>query len=191
MDAAFAATFVGWGIAGLWRGRVLSPVGLSLVSLNLVVGLSFLRRRPARRQATPKEAALCLPSVLTGPLAMAIAPPAETWPLPLQIGFAAVTGLLLVALLSLGRSFAVLPSLREVVARGPYRLVRHPIYACELLMMLAACLAAASVWGAVVFSVALVTLVVRVRVEESVLENEDAYRDYRAAVRYRLIPGIW
>ena len=37
-------------------------------------------------------------------------------------------GLSLVSLLTLGRRFGVRPALRELVRRGPYQIVRHPMY---------------------------------------------------------------
>src|SRR5262249_17872921 len=51
-----------------------------------------------------------------------------TWP---RAGLALVVlaaGLSLVSLLTLGRLFGVRPALRGLVTRGPYKLVRHPIY---------------------------------------------------------------
>jgi protein-S-isoprenylcysteine O-methyltransferase Ste14 len=41
-----------------------------------------------------------------------------------------------VVLLYLGRSFSILPEARRLVVTGPYRFVRHPLYATEMICML-------------------------------------------------------
>lgn len=192
VDAALGATLLGWAVAGLLKGRVDSLVGLTLVAVNVVVGGLFLLRRPVRRRAAPREVALCLPSVLMGPAAMLVAPAIEGWTAPAQLLFVAAALALLVSLATLGGSFAVLPALRGVVARGPYRLLRHPVYAAELLMVVAAAgLAARSLWGVGVIVTTLVTLAVRIGVEERVLMDDDAYRAYQSRVRWRLVPLLW
>jgi protein-S-isoprenylcysteine O-methyltransferase Ste14 len=191
VDAALAATLIGWSVVGLTRGSATSAVGISLVALNIVVGLLFLTRASARRHATWRQLAACLPSVLIGPVAMSVAPPAETWALGWQALFVAATAGLLISLATLGRSFSVLPALRSVVNRGPYRLVRHPIYACEMAMVMAACGASSSWLGVMVIVAAIVTIVVRIGVEERMLEAEPAYRRLRVVVRHRLVPGLW
>ena len=192
VDAALAATLVGWAIAGLVKGRVATPVGITLVTVNVVVGLLFLTRQRVRRRATPGAIALAVPSVLMGPAAMLVAPPAERWPAEANGLFAVAALALVVSLGTLGRSFSVLPALREVVARGPYRLIRHPIYLAELTMVAAAAgLAGRSLLGLGVILATVVTLGLRIVVEESVLSNDDAYTAYRKRVRWRLIPRVW
>ncbi len=192
VDAALAATLVGWAVAGLVKGRVATVVGMTLVTVNVVVGILFLTRQRVRRRATPSEIALAVPSVLMGPAAMVVAPPAESWPTEANALFVLAAGALLVSLATLGTSFSVLPALREVVARGPYRLVRHPIYLAELLMVAAAAgLAGRSAAGLGVIAATIVTLGLRIVVEERVLMHDDAYAAYRRRVRWRLIPLLW
>jgi len=192
VDAALAATLVGWAIAGLIKGRVATPVGVTLVAVNVLVGLLFLTRRPVRHHASAGEIALAIPSVLMGPAAMLAAPPAQGWPLAANVLFVAAAAALVISLATLGTSFSVLPALREVVARGPYRLVRHPIYLAELLMVVAAAgVAARSFVGLAVIAGTVVTLALRIVVEERVLMNDDAYAAYREQVRWRLFPLLW
>ncbi|MBI5495071.1 MAG: isoprenylcysteine carboxylmethyltransferase family protein [Deltaproteobacteria bacterium] len=79
-----------------------------------------------------------------------------------------------------------------VVSAGPYGVVRHPGYAGSLVYNLAVPLLLGS-WVALVPVAAfvLVTLV-RTALEDRVLRAELAgYRDYAAAVRHRLVPGVW
>ncbi|MCP3960250.1 MAG: hypothetical protein GY719_20600 [bacterium] len=93
--------------------------------------------------------------------------------------------------LCLGRSFAILPALRGVVVRGSYRLVRHPAYAGELLMI-AGCVVARPVAGSVAALLLAVPLVaLRIRAEEELLMSRERYRSYAEQVRWRLVPGVW
>jgi protein-S-isoprenylcysteine O-methyltransferase Ste14 len=98
---------------------------------------------------------------------------------------------LLVALLSLGRSFGIVPANRGVKRHGLYRIVRHPIYASELIFHLGYLLG--NISGRNLGLVILVAAgqVYRLLAEERLLREDPAYRDYVKAVRYRLVPGIF
>jgi protein-S-isoprenylcysteine O-methyltransferase Ste14 len=75
---------------------------------------------------------------------------------------------------------------------GPYRIVRHPGYAGNILPLLGIALALGSVWTLIPAAVALIITVVRTRLEDRTLQDElPGYRDYARRVRYRLIPGIF
>ncbi|MBE7557228.1 MAG: isoprenylcysteine carboxylmethyltransferase family protein [Anaerolineales bacterium] len=75
---------------------------------------------------------------------------------------------------------------------GPYRLVRHPGYAGNILPLLGIVLALGSVWTLVPAVVALIIAVVRTALEDQTLQEElPGYRDYTRRVRYRLLPGIY
>ncbi len=79
-----------------------------------------------------------------------------------------------------------------VVDSGPYRYVRHPMYAGFALFTVSTALLLGS-WLGLLAGVALVGLVaVRATLEERVLRAELAgYDVYARRVRYRLIPYIW
>jgi protein-S-isoprenylcysteine O-methyltransferase Ste14 len=75
---------------------------------------------------------------------------------------------------------------------GPYRFVRHPGYAGNMLPMLGIVLALGSVWTLIPVAVALIITVIRTALEDQTLQEElPGYRDYAQRVRYRLIPGIY
>ena len=93
------------------------------------------------------------------------------------------------SLVTLGKSFAIFPSLRRIVTYGPYRWLRHPAYAAELVMIGACCFASPSWPRALIFLFAAAFAVLRIRVEEHLLLSDDAYQAY--PVRWRLLPGVW
>jgi protein-S-isoprenylcysteine O-methyltransferase Ste14 len=75
---------------------------------------------------------------------------------------------------------------------GPYRFVRHPGYAGNILPLPGIVLALGSVWTLIPAAVALVIVIVRTALEDRTLQEElPGYRDYAGVVRYRLIPGIY
>lgn len=75
---------------------------------------------------------------------------------------------------------------------GPYRIVRHPGYAGNLLSLPGIALALSSVWTFIPALVALVIAVTRTSLEDRTLQEElPGYRDYARRVRYRLFPGIY
>jgi protein-S-isoprenylcysteine O-methyltransferase Ste14 len=81
---------------------------------------------------------------------------------------------------------------QSVVSTGPYRYVRHPMYASMFLFFPAGALLLGSWWGLLPCAVLLGLLVWRIPLEERVLENGLAgYDEYERNVRYRLIPHIW
>lgn len=85
---------------------------------------------------------------------------------------------LLVSVLFLGRCFGVLPEARGVVRRGPYRLVRHPVYLGELGAWAGLAIAAPSVANGGVLAWLIVAQVVRMRLEERALA--EAFPEYVA-----------
>jgi len=75
---------------------------------------------------------------------------------------------------------------------GPYRIVRHPGYAGNILPLLGIALALGSVWTLIPAAVALIITVIRTTLEDRTLQDElPGYGDYARRVRYRLIPGIF
>jgi protein-S-isoprenylcysteine O-methyltransferase Ste14 len=75
---------------------------------------------------------------------------------------------------------------------GPYRFVRHPGYAGNVLALPGIVLALSSTWTLFPAAVALIIAVIRTALEDRTLQEElPGYRDYAQRVRYRLIPGIY
>ncbi|MHC4916138.1 MAG: methyltransferase family protein [Planctomycetota bacterium] len=168
-----------------------STVRVCISLLHLCVGLLFLLRAPLRSEPPLPVLLLAGTSLLTSGAAFALSPDPALWPVAAQVLFAAGTALAIPSLCCLGRSFAVLPALRQVVARGPYRLLRHPAYAGECLLLLS-CLLAGPGWAPLgALTAAILSVVLRVRLEEALLGSDPAYADYARGVRWRLLPGVW
>ncbi|WP_459865627.1 methyltransferase family protein [Endothiovibrio diazotrophicus] len=75
---------------------------------------------------------------------------------------------------------------------GPYRYVRHPGYAGNILALFGIVLALGSVWTLIPAAAASIIGVIRTALEDRTLQEElPGYRDYAHCVRYRLIPGIY
>jgi protein-S-isoprenylcysteine O-methyltransferase Ste14 len=81
---------------------------------------------------------------------------------------------------------------QEVISTGPYALVRHPMYAGALPLLVGVPLALGSWWGLFVLFLFMPVLIWRLLDEEEVLaRNLPGYMDYKNKVRYRLLPFIW
>jgi protein-S-isoprenylcysteine O-methyltransferase Ste14 len=81
---------------------------------------------------------------------------------------------------------------QKLASRGLYRLVRHPMYAGNLILMVGIPLALGSYWGLLLLIPGVLVLVFRILDEEKLLTQELAgYRDYALRVRYRLMPYVW
>jgi protein-S-isoprenylcysteine O-methyltransferase Ste14 len=81
---------------------------------------------------------------------------------------------------------------QRVIDTGPYAIIRHPLYLGGLMMFTGVPPALGSFWALVPTAIATVVIIVRIVLEERLLQEElEGYKDYAARVRYRLIPGIW
>jgi protein-S-isoprenylcysteine O-methyltransferase Ste14 len=98
---------------------------------------------------------------------------------------------MLVAVTFLGRCFSVLPEARGLVTRGPYSVVRHPVYLGEIAACFGLVLAAPSALNAVAFACFAVAQAVRMKLEERALQA--AFPEYESYARRvpRLVPALW
>ena len=79
-----------------------------------------------------------------------------------------------------------------VITSGPYRFVRHPMYAGMIFYLFFTPLLLGSWWGLLWGLVLLALFAVRIQIEEGTLRRElQGYNEYAKRVRYRLIPGVW
>jgi protein-S-isoprenylcysteine O-methyltransferase Ste14 len=164
---------------------------LLLVSEALVVLLTIIRRPAQFIDRSPVAACVTAlsvagPELLRADNLAAIAPDVLTATM-------SATGLVLVvaAKLTLGRSFGLIPANRGVVVEGPYKAMRHPIYAGYLITHAAFLLAYPTLWNVSIVLVADLALVVRAFLEERVLTRDPRYRRYCAEVNWHLVPGLF
>lgn len=97
---------------------------------------------------------------------------------------------IVLSLLSLRRSFGIVPAHRGLRTGGLYRYVRHPLYASELLTIAGMALASPSTLNLGCLGLAMILQLGRAVVEERFLDADPEYRQYRNQVRYRLIPRV-
>src|SRR6202046_3733042 len=93
--------------------------------------------------------------------------------------------------LTLGRPCGFVAAARGLVKRGPYAIVRHPIYVSYLFLQAGYVLQSISIRNALVMVFASGCNVGRAIAEDRMLATNDRYDDYRSQVRWRLIPGVW
>jgi len=114
-------------------------------------------------------------------------------PGPASMGYAIqLVGLVALAgsLLSLRRSFALVPGNRGIREGGLYRIVRHPMYLSELTVLLGVVLVNLTAANLTIWLCECGLQLARAHAEENFLSDDPIYRAYRARVPYRLIPGV-
>ena len=94
----------------------------------------------------------------------------------------------------LGRDLSIFPHPVEeaqLVDRGPYRLVRHPVYFAVILGALGLALALLNTAAAIVALVFIPFFMAKTGFEEDrLVEQVAGYREYRSAIPYRIIPWV-
>ena len=185
-------SIIGWAVAGVEFAEERSSVArLTIVALNLEVGLLILLRAPVVSQPNAFAVSVALPSIVVSAIALKLAPPMSTWPATSQALIGAGGVFAGLAFFCLGRSFSILPALRGIVVHGPYQFVRHPAYAGELAMLLGCAIASATLVVSLSVLLAIPLIVARIKVEESLLSKKESYRRYCQRVRWRLLPFMW
>lgn len=172
--------------------RTHRPIGFLFFAEQMVVVVAYLVRRPARA-VTQRFGDWLL--AFGGTFIPALLRPDGAHPAwGLEWGFILQLCGVLICLWSfvyLGRSFGFAAADRGLVRRGPYRVVRHPIYASYVLLQFGYVLQSMSLRNLAVALLATACNVGRIRAEERVLTANPAHAGYRTRVRWRLIPGVW
>jgi len=97
---------------------------------------------------------------------------------------------IVVSMLSLRRSFGIVPANRGIRTGGLYGFVRHPLYASELLWMLGFVIANLTAWNIALWVCDCVLQFSRASAEERFLGDDPIYSQYRTRVKYRLLPLV-
>ncbi len=211
-DVAAALPLValyGWAVAKDWPGLkagfaalgeeggaevVAGAAGraLSLVFAGLVIVLVLVRTVPVRKSTGILPRAVALLGAGGGAAILLL--PAARLPIVLDLAaivivFAGLAGTI-ASLIWLWRSFSILPEARQLVTSGPYRIVRHPVYAFEEIALFGVMLQFVQPWAFLLFVLQFGFQLARMHLEERVLEDAfPRYADY-AARTPRLVPGF-
>jgi protein-S-isoprenylcysteine O-methyltransferase Ste14 len=168
------------------------PIGIVFSVQQTLVAVAYLIRRPARR-VTRRLDDWCLAFAGTF-IGVLMRPDGEhpAWGIwagtVLQLVGVAVV---LACILTLGRSFGFAAADRGVVTRGAYTVVRHPMYACYLLLESGYLLQSLSVRNAAIVVIGTLCNGGRALAEERLLATNRDYLAYRRRVRRRVVPGVW
>jgi protein-S-isoprenylcysteine O-methyltransferase Ste14 len=182
-DAIAEATLRAWAEAGYASLRT---------AIVLAFSLFVFTRGPSRRPSRdPVAFAACAAAV--GGIVLLEAPPASSATSLVLAGdlvaFLACVWLL-ASVISLGRCFGVLPEARGLVTRGPYSIVRHPVYLGELAACAGLLVAAPTTRNLVVAAVFAAAQAVRMRLEEKELGQQFPEYGRYAAETPRLVPRL-
>ncbi len=80
----------------------------------------------------------------------------------------------------------------QVVTGGPYRYVRHPMYAGIILLFPCMVLFLGSWWTLLPASLIAMLMMIRTELEDRTLKTElPGYAEYAKGVCHRLLPGVW
>lgn len=161
------------------------------VEQSILIGMFLTRRRSYSTSTRPAD---WIAATIGGWLPLALRPVGGAGDFAAATG----TGLQMVGLtltsigfLALGKSFGVVAANRGLKVKGPYSLVRHPIYFSHTVTMSGFVVANFSPVNLAIVLVVSVFQVLRMNAEERVLLATSDYASYKERVPYRLIPGIY
>ncbi|TRW89685.1 methyltransferase family protein [Candidatus Methylobacter oryzae] len=164
--------------------------GIVLVN-GLILALYFIRNEPNALIELPFA---WLISIVTTLLPFLYRPTQEAFLAGLLdagfflqiIGILAILG----SLLSLRGSMGIVPANRGIKKGGFYRIVRHPLYASELIFFTGYVLSNQSAFNFLLLLLLFSMQYSRSRIEENFLINDPGYKLYMSCTRYRFIPGL-
>jgi protein-S-isoprenylcysteine O-methyltransferase Ste14 len=172
--------------------RLVSSLAIVGFITTLIVFL-VMRRKPTARAAGIYGRFVAVSGTFLG-LGIVQLPPQELSPAVYLTSALLVLGgtvFATYAVLGLGRSLSVLPEARGLVTRGPYAMIRHPLYLGELVALSGITLQYFSGWALLLLLLQCAFQVERMRNEERVLSRVfPEYRDYMARTA-RLVPHIY
>jgi protein-S-isoprenylcysteine O-methyltransferase Ste14 len=205
-----------WGIVWLFVAAAIPMTGTAVGALGRAVGdpaprpalislyfvlragvaiafaiLVMRRPPPLRRSRDPLAFAACGLAMLS---VLALGGPTRDTTTALVLAGDAVAVLscawLLVSVVVLGRCFGLLPEARGLVTRGPYRVIRHPVYLGEIGICCGLVLASPAVWNVALLGCFALAQAVRMRLEERALAAEFPQYARYAESTGRLLPRL-
>ena len=164
---------------------------LLLPAEGLVVGFLLVRRRATEISRAAQDwlvalVATCAPLLVSPEPGHAL--------IPINVAAAVLLAGIIIKVLAkiaLGRSIGCVPAHRGLKLSGPYRFVRHPMYAGYFVSQVAFLAVNPSLWNAAFYALGWGLQLYRIQAEERLLSHDPQYRQYRGMVRYRLVPGLF
>jgi protein-S-isoprenylcysteine O-methyltransferase Ste14 len=188
--------FAGWGIWQTYQYHLEGALGyveISFTIQSLLLAVIFLIRKPHRAfHKNPFHQAIAIIAFCSGAAFMgqpATGPQVAMHISQVVIFCANVLGV--ATLLTLGRSFGILIAFRELKSHGLYGLVRHPMYATDILLRVGFLISHFSPFTVLVFIISTACYVYRAILEERFLIQQPEYREYMRRVKYRFVPYVF
>lgn len=173
----------------------LMTMRIILVSaLYFLVSYLFVIREMPEDTPTVRESIIPMVSMVTPVLISNISTLFEAHYAFMTIGTSIIIAGLLIIFLSfhnLKKSFGILPSRRKIVMSGLYAVIRHPVYAGEVVMGIGLILVHLNYVSIALLTIGGVATIFRIRIEEKKLSVDEEYTKYQSKVRYRLVPLAW
>ena len=202
--------FVPAGSLRFWQGWLFAAV---FIAVSAALGLYFIKHDPAlieRRMSVGPAAEtepvqkIVMAIVMIGVLLMMVLPGLDyRWhwsAVPVWLVLLGNAGVILsfiVFFVVMKQNSYAAATIRvepgqTLASTGLYGIVRHPMYAGALVLLVGAPLALGSYWTLLVAVPMIAALAWRLLDEERLLLRDlPGYADYCRNVRYRLVPGIW
>ncbi len=196
VDKAFAvvglAPFV-YSVATNYRyARHDLPTALWLVDMLIIFSTVAFRKTPVRITPNPWFWALAFVATYWSFITWGLQDQGRAVAPNLLINAVAIVGtaIELWGRFSLGRNIGFVPAQRDIVVRGAYRFMRHPIYSGVFIGFLAEGLAYYSLRNLLITGGAIFWFAIKSLAEESFLKKDAAYAGYMERVRWRWFPGL-
>lgn len=188
--AVLSALWIFFAIAHIVTFRATGKASLLVFGIaeTLIAVFFLLRTQLKTYTSSPHEWAIAM----LGTFLPLLLRPTTDAPVPVsELGLMLGSTMQIAGVLSLNRSLAIVPALRELKTGGMYRLVRHPIYFSYLISFSFYLAANSSIRNLLIVIASLGLLLARVYFEERLLGQTAEYRAYQSRVRWRLIPFVF
>lgn len=186
--AAFYLYFAQANITNLLVEFKLSVFLLLLYNSSVVI-IALIRRAPLAISRSVFDHVIAFCGTLSPLLFLGTLEAGDHW-LLLAMQVTGI-GVAYAGLLSLNRSFGLVPANRGIVTAGMYRYVRHPLYAGYLLLCSGFILQNFSERNVIAFVAFVIFESLRLLIEEDFLSRDREYAEYKKCVRWRILPFVW
>lgn len=189
---AAVASFYAWfawihGTDFLATGRGSSL--LLLIYETMIVGFALFRAMPKDTSSSTYDWGIAVAGTAL-PLLLRPAPELHESALFQVLQFTG-TAISMTALLSLNRSFGIVPANRTIRTGGLYRFIRHPMYAGYFLSLIGFSVQNPTGGNIAVSAGFMALSILRIRAEEQFLARDAGYAAYMDKTRWRLFPFVW